>query len=81
MERLKTCWCIPGLGCMIYNCTHIETFVPAGQVGFLMNEKNEYLFMQPGMHNIFTCFMRQHLKATVLLKLANSSKYGCEDGE
>mmetsp|Transcript_39511 Transcript_39511/g.104274 ORF Transcript_39511/g.104274 Transcript_39511/m.104274 type:complete len:309 (-) Transcript_39511:1302-2228(-) len=46
-------------GCCIYNCTHIETFVPAGHVGFLMNEKNEYLFMQPGMHNIASFFMKQ----------------------
>jgi len=49
----------PGLGCCIYKMTHIETFVPAGHVGFLMNEKNEYLFMQPGMHNISSCFMKQ----------------------
>merc|ERR1719473_908583 len=46
MERMKSCWCLPGIGCMLYNMTHIETFVPAGHVGFLMNEKNEYLFMQ-----------------------------------
>merc|ERR1719408_892283 len=25
----------------------------------VMNERNEYLFMQPGMHNIATCFMHQ----------------------
>merc|ERR1719443_1376489 len=56
---MKSCWFIPGIGCCIYNTTHIETFVPAGHVGFLMNEKNEYLFMQPGMHNIKTCFTRQ----------------------
>lgn len=40
-RRLQSCWCIPGLGCCIYGLTHIETFVPAGHVGFLMNEKNE----------------------------------------
>merc|ERR1719159_1564336 len=56
---MKSCWFIPGLGCLLYGATHIETFVPAGHVGFLMNEKNEYLFMQPGMHNIQSCFMRQ----------------------
>merc|ERR1719159_1149897 len=56
---MKSCWFIPGLGCLLYGATHIETFVPAGHVGFLMNEKNEYLFMQPGMHNIKTCFTRQ----------------------
>merc|ERR1719262_1556575 len=47
------------LGCCIYNCTHIEAFVPAGHVGKLMNDRNEYLFMQPGMHNIRTVYMRQ----------------------
>jgi len=58
MEKLKSCYCIPVLGCCIYGSTHIETFVPAGHVGFLMNERNEYLFMQPGMHNIKSCFLR-----------------------
>lgn len=58
-KRLQSCYFFPGLGCMIYHGTHIETFVPAGHVGFLMNERNEYLFMEPGMHNITTCFMRQ----------------------
>ena len=59
MEKLKTCYFLPGVGCALYSFTHIETFVPAGHVGFLMNDKNEYLFMQPGMHNIKTCFARQ----------------------
>jgi len=58
-ERLKSCYYCPIAGCLVYNCSHIETFVPAGHVGFLMNERNEYLFMQPGMHNIKSCFMRQ----------------------
>merc|ERR550514_2601525 len=38
--------------------THVEMFVPAGHVGLLMNEKNEYLFAQPGMHNIKSCFIK-----------------------
>jgi len=59
LARLKSCWCVPGLGCCLYNMTHIETFVPAGHVGFLMNERMEYLFMQPGMHNIQSVFMKQ----------------------
>merc|ERR1719231_1788213 len=45
---------------MICHGSHIETFVPAGHVGKVMNEKNEYLFLQPGMHNIPTCFMTMH---------------------
>merc|ERR550514_215221 len=39
--------------------THTEMFVPAGHVGFLMNDKNEYMFAQPGMHNIKSMFIRQ----------------------
>lgn len=45
--------------CCIYKATHVEMFVPAGHVGKLMNEKNEYLFAQPGMHNITSFFLRQ----------------------
>lgn len=57
-QRIKSCYCLPGIGCCIYNSTHIESFVPAGHVGLLMNERNEYQFMQPGMHNITTMFMK-----------------------
>jgi regulator of protease activity HflC (stomatin/prohibitin superfamily) len=39
--------------CFVLN----EFFVPAGHVGFLMNEKNEYLFAEPGMHNIVDPFL------------------------
>jgi len=42
----------PVLGCIVYNATHTEMFVPAGHVGLLTDEKNQYLFAQPGMHNI-----------------------------
>jgi len=45
--------------CCIYNAMHTELFVPAGHVGLLMNERNEYLFAQPGMHNILSIFVRQ----------------------
>merc|ERR1719327_1285648 len=59
-ERFKSgCYVLPGLGHLAYRMTHIETFVPAGHGGFLMNDKNEYLFMQPGMHIIKSIFMRQ----------------------
>ena len=46
------------LGCCAYHCTHTELFVPAGHVGFLMDDKNQYLFAQPGMHNISSAFIR-----------------------
>ena len=42
MEKLKSCYFLPGVGCMLYGSTHIETFVPAGHVGFLMNEYSEH---------------------------------------
>jgi regulator of protease activity HflC (stomatin/prohibitin superfamily) len=48
----------PIVGCILYKSTHTEFFVPAGHVGLLMNEKQEYLFAQPGMHNISGCFMK-----------------------
>lgn len=56
-ERCKTgyyCGC-----CCIYILSHTEMFVPAGHVGLLMNERNEYLFAQPGMHNINAIFTRK----------------------
>jgi len=59
-KRIKSgYYCVPLIGCCVYKLTHTETFVPAGHVGFLMNERNEYLFMQPGMHNIASIYMRQ----------------------
>ena len=64
--KFKSCWCLPGIGCLIYNATHIETFVPAGHVGFLMDEQNNYLFMQPGMHNISSIYMRETMKPQAL---------------
>jgi len=56
MQKMKYgyfCGC-----CCVYNAAHLEMFVPAGHVGLLMNHKNEYLFAQPGMHNIESCFIR-----------------------
>ena len=52
-ERFKYGYYLcPGIGCAVYGATHLELFVPASHVGLLMNERNEYLFAQPGMHNI-----------------------------
>jgi len=45
-------------GCCLYKSMHTEMFVPAGHVGLLMNDRNEYLFAQPGMHNIASFFIR-----------------------
>mmetsp|Transcript_24987 Transcript_24987/g.29521 ORF Transcript_24987/g.29521 Transcript_24987/m.29521 type:complete len:523 (+) Transcript_24987:68-1636(+) len=52
--------CMYGAYCLpcIYALTHTELFVPAGHVGLLMDEQNRYLFAQPGMHNIGSCFTR-----------------------
>jgi len=55
-EKLKNCYYCGG--CCIYSCTHVEIFVKAGHVGLLMNSRNDYLFAQPGMHNIRSCFVR-----------------------
>ena len=46
-------------GVPVYHLTHEEFFVPAGHVGLLMNENNEYLFAEPGMHNIRSCFIKK----------------------
>jgi len=65
MQRLKFgYYCCVGIP--IYHMSHVEMFVPAGHVGLLMNEKNEYLFAQPGMHNIQSCFLRQERAPTPL---------------
>jgi len=50
-------FCCPVVGCLVYGCSHSEFFVPAGSVGLMMNEKQEYLFAQPGMHNIASCYV------------------------
>ena len=46
-------------GCLLYHMMHTELFVKAGHVGLLMDQSNNYLFAQPGMHNIASCFIRQ----------------------
>jgi len=38
--------------CCLYSCTHTEIFVPAGHIGLLVDDECNYLFAQPGMHNI-----------------------------
>jgi len=58
-------YCCPVLGCALYGMTHSEFFVPAGSVGLIMNEKQEYLFAQPGMHNIASCFLK-HVSTSAL---------------
>jgi len=55
-ERLK--WGFYCGGCLCYYAAHSEVFVPAGHVGLLMDSHNHYLFAQPGMHNISSCFTR-----------------------
>jgi hypothetical protein len=52
-------YCCPIGGMMAYGFTHTELFVPAGHVGLMMDDQNRYLFAQPGMHNIRSCFTRQ----------------------
>merc|ERR1719326_2253100 len=66
-ERFKYGYYLcPGIGCVVYGTTHLELFVPASHVGLLMNERNEYLFAQPGMHNINSIFMKSASKPVPL---------------
>jgi len=67
-------YCLPGIGCLLYKATHAEFFVPAGNVGLLMDEQQRYLFAQPGMHNIFNPFLK-HV-GTTRLPLNDSLQHG-----
>mmetsp|Transcript_79428 Transcript_79428/g.206349 ORF Transcript_79428/g.206349 Transcript_79428/m.206349 type:complete len:526 (+) Transcript_79428:101-1678(+) len=59
IQKLKYgVFCCPVIGCCVYNCTHTEMFVPAGHVGLLTDEQNQYLFAQPGMHNIGSMWIK-----------------------
>mmetsp|Transcript_43591 Transcript_43591/g.98185 ORF Transcript_43591/g.98185 Transcript_43591/m.98185 type:complete len:516 (-) Transcript_43591:206-1753(-) len=84
MERMKTCWCVPALGCVAYNATHVEFFVPAGHVGLLMDGQRRYLFAQPGMHNIrsvyVTCLGVQSLPSNDALMHGNRTILVVEQG-
>mmetsp|Transcript_93912 Transcript_93912/g.268941 ORF Transcript_93912/g.268941 Transcript_93912/m.268941 type:complete len:577 (-) Transcript_93912:7-1737(-) len=42
--------------CCIYNMTHHEITVEAGEVGLLVDDSNRYLWAEPGMHNIFSLY-------------------------
>ncbi|KAL1498738.1 hypothetical protein AB1Y20_014048 [Prymnesium parvum] len=55
IERAKCCF----NACCLYTLTHTETFVPAGHVGFVQDVRNDYLFLQPGMHNIRSLYTRE----------------------
>merc|ERR1719231_1249135 len=59
MKKCMYCYFVPPFcGMALYHALNVEMFVPAGHVGLLMNDKNEYLFAQPGMHNITSMFLR-----------------------
>eukprot|EP00325_Prymnesiales_sp_UTEX-LB-985_P003114 CAMPEP_0174695802 /NCGR_PEP_ID=MMETSP1094-20130205/2086_1 /TAXON_ID=156173 /ORGANISM="Chrysochromulina brevifilum, Strain UTEX LB 985" /LENGTH=558 /DNA_ID=CAMNT_0015892383 /DNA_START=87 /DNA_END=1763 /DNA_ORIENTATION=+ len=47
-----------GVGAPLYKLLHLELFVEASHVGLLMDDKNNYLFAQPGMHNINSMFIK-----------------------
>lgn len=58
-ERFKYGYfCCPVVGAIAYNVTHTELFVPAGHVGLMMDEQQNYLFAMPGMHNIGSMFVK-----------------------
>eukprot|EP00971_Amphidinium_carterae_P325707 6456115-Amphidinium_carterae.1 len=84
MERMKTCWCVPVLGCAAYKASHVEFFVPAGHVGLLMDGQRRYLFAQPGMHNIrsvyVTCLGVKALPSNAALMHGNRTILVVEQG-
>mmetsp|Transcript_15806 Transcript_15806/g.28487 ORF Transcript_15806/g.28487 Transcript_15806/m.28487 type:complete len:472 (+) Transcript_15806:164-1579(+) len=41
-----------------YDFAHTELTVPAGEVGLLVTDENDYIFAQPGMHNIASWFIQ-----------------------
>ena len=49
---------VPCLGYCMYHCTHQEITVQAGEVGTFVDESNNYLFAEPGMHNIFSLYTK-----------------------
>jgi hypothetical protein len=54
----KWYWCYYCLPCVcgpLYHCTHVNLHVEPQHVGLLMDDKNNYMFAQPGIHNHFTC--------------------------
>mmetsp|Transcript_24876 Transcript_24876/g.57355 ORF Transcript_24876/g.57355 Transcript_24876/m.57355 type:complete len:571 (-) Transcript_24876:403-2115(-) len=53
-------YCLPIVGCCIYNSFNTELIVPAGHVTLFTNENNDYVFAQPGVHNIKGFFTKQH---------------------
>lgn len=92
LKCLNGVYCLPGLGCCIYNTFRREFFIPAGQVGLLMNNANEYLFAQPGMHNIQDMFMQykgsvpirghiQHGNRTIVVVEQGYIGYATDNGQ
>lgn len=73
-QKAYSCYFCPVIGCLIYSLTHNEFFVPAGNVGLLTNNKNEYMFAQPGMHNIQDIWMK-HV-GTQALPVNNQLRHG-----
>merc|ERR1719326_1599766 len=77
----------------VYHALNVEMFVPAGHVGLLMNDKNKYLFAQPGMHNIASMFLRvtgeplplrghiQHGNRTIVIVEQGYIGYAMDNGQ
>lgn len=54
MQKFWWCWyCAVGAPC--YECTHVDMTVPPKHVGLLQDDKNDFLFAQPGIHSRGTC--------------------------
>lgn len=52
-------YCTPGCGLIIYNVFNTEVTVPPGHVCCFIDNDNNYLFAQPGVHNINSVFTKQ----------------------
>jgi len=51
-------YCVPCVGCCIYNMFNTEVVVPAGHVALFTDNDNNYIFAQPGVHNVGGLFTK-----------------------
>ena len=61
-------YCIPCIGCCMYNIFNTEVTVPAGHVAMFTNNDNDYIFAQPGVHNISGLFTKMTGRAVSVNK-------------
>jgi len=58
LQKALSCYyTLPIFGCCLYSACHTDFFVAAGHIGMLEDELKNYIFAQPGMHNIRSCWV------------------------